>query len=322
MSAQRVKYQAKGFSLKLVAWLISIFAIVISALLVFSVVYISQKNEEVNISTQNYITLKNAANDVQLASDDLTNDVRLFVTTTKKEYMDSYFKEANVTQRRDKALVAIHELTENTPVHEIVHDSIEAAVNESKNLMNLEFKAMKLICVDEGIDCSEYPEVADYVIDPSISVVDYFDLAMESVFGDEYMQSIAEAVRLWSEEADLSHHLRILGYRNVWSTFHPAESNVYVPVSLNDLAVFEKAFKDSYLTQVKAEFPNPDFDGPFSELAEMIWLKQLKDVQLMLGKNFFYENNHPLIRATHGLLFLKEMSAKEFVALAEEMRLN
>ena len=189
MSAQRVKYQAKGFSLKLVAWLISIFAVVISALLVFSVVYISQKNEEVNISTQNYITLKNAANDVQLASDDLTNDVRLFVTTTKKEYMDSYFKEANVTQRRDKALVAIHELTENTPVHEIVHDSIEAAVNESKNLMNLEFKAMKLICVDEGIDCSEYPEVADYVIDPSISVVDYFDLAMESVFGDEYMQS-------------------------------------------------------------------------------------------------------------------------------------
>ena len=92
MSTQRVKYQAKGFSLKLVAWLISIFAVVISALLVFSVIYISQKNEELNVSTQNYITLKNAANDVQLASDDLTNDVRLFVTTTKKEYMDSLVK--------------------------------------------------------------------------------------------------------------------------------------------------------------------------------------------------------------------------------------
>ena len=150
--------------------------------------------------------------------------------------------------------------------------------------------------------------------------IDSVDLGPNTHY--KVMQSIVEAVRLWSEEADLSHHLRILGYRNVWSTFHPAESNVYVPVSLNDLAVFEKAFKDSYLTQVKAEFPNPDFDGPFSELAEMIWLKQLKDVQLMLGKNFFYENNHPLIRATHGLLFLKEMSAKEFVALAEEMRLN
>ena len=111
------------------------------------------------------------------------------------------------------------------------------------------------------------------------------------------MQSIAEAVRLWDKEADLK-DLRIIGYRNVWSTFHPAEANVYVPVSLNAFAVFEKAFKDSYLTQVKAEFPNPDFDGPFSELAEQIWVKNYKDVQFILGKDFFYENAHPLIRAS------------------------
>ena len=133
------------------------------------------------------------------------------------------------------------------------------------------------------------------------------------------MQSIAEAVRLWGEETDLS-QLRVFGYRNVWSTFHPAEANVYVPVSLNAFAVFEKAFKDSYLTQYKAEFPNPDFDGPFSELAEQIWVKNYKDIQFILGKDFFYENSHPLIRATHGLIFLKEMTAKEFVAFADEMR--
>lgn len=133
------------------------------------------------------------------------------------------------------------------------------------------------------------------------------------------MQSIAEAVRLWNEETDLK-DVRIIGYRNVWSIFHPAEANVYVPVSLNAFAVFEKAFKDSYLTQVKAEFPNPDFDGPFSELAESIWVKQYKDIQLILGKDFFYENAHPLIRATHGLIFLKEMNVKEFVDLAERMK--
>ena len=129
------------------------------------------------------------------------------------------------------------------------------------------------------------------------------------------MKTIAEAIRLWNEEEDLS-KLRIFGYRNVWSTYHPAEANVYVPVSLNTMAVFEKAFKDSYLTQVKAEFPNPDFDGPFSELAEQIWVKQYKDVQLILGKDFFYENAHPLVRATHGLLFLKEMTVAEFLAEA------
>ena len=135
------------------------------------------------------------------------------------------------------------------------------------------------------------------------------------------MQSIAEAVRLWSKETDLM-DLKVFGYRNVWSTFHPAEANFYVPVSLNAIAVFEKAFNDSYLTQVKAEFPNPDFDGPFSELAEKIWVKQLKDIQFVLGKDFFYENAHPLIRATHGLIFLKQMTATEFVSYAEEMRRN
>ena len=133
------------------------------------------------------------------------------------------------------------------------------------------------------------------------------------------MQTIADAIRLWNEETDLR-DLRIFGYRNVWSTFHPAEANVYVPVSLNAFAVFEKAFKDSYLTQVKAEFPNPDFDGPFSELAEQIWVKQLKDIQFILGKKYFYENAHPLVRATHGLVFLKVMNVGEFIAYADEMK--
>ncbi|MBR5912379.1 MAG: hypothetical protein IKZ55_10375 [Bacteroidales bacterium] len=147
--------------------------------------------------------------------------------------------------------------------------------------------------------------------------IDYEGLGPNTHY--KVMQSIAEAVRLWGEETNLM-DLRIFGYRNVWSTFHPAEANVYVPVSLNAFAVFEKAFKDSYLTQVKAEFPNPDFDGPFSELAEQIWVKQYKDIQFVLGKNFFYEHKHPLIRATHGLLFLKQMTAAEFVAYAETMK--
>ena len=149
--------------------------------------------------------------------------------------------------------------------------------------------------------------------------IDYEGLGPNTHY--KVMLSIAEAIRLWGEETNLM-DLRIFGYRNVWSTFHPAEANVYVPVSLNAFAVFEKAFNDSYLTQVKAEFPNPDFDGPFSELAEKIWVKQLKDIQLILGKNYFYENAHPLIRATHGLIFLKQMTAAEFVSYADGMKSN
>lgn len=133
------------------------------------------------------------------------------------------------------------------------------------------------------------------------------------------LQSVAKAVELWSREADLS-QLKIWGYRNVWFTFHLAEANALVPVSLNSCAVLEQSFKTSYLTQVKAEFPSPNFDGPFSELAESIWGEQLKEVQLILGKDFFYENIKPLIRATHGLIYMKEMNVTEFLSMAQQIK--
>lgn len=131
------------------------------------------------------------------------------------------------------------------------------------------------------------------------------------------LKSITAALQLWNEETDLS-DVRILAYRNVWSTFHPSEANMYVPVSLNAFAVIEKAFASSYMTQFKAEYPNPNFDGPFSELAESIWVKQLRDIQFLLGKDFFYQNKSALIRATHGMLFLNDYSVEEFLQIVRQ----
>lgn len=133
------------------------------------------------------------------------------------------------------------------------------------------------------------------------------------------LQATAAAVAEWSKEKDLS-NLRIYGYRNVWFKFHPAEANMYVPVSLNALAVLDKSFAASYLTQVKAEFPSPLHDGPFSDISKNTWIKQLSDIQLILGKDYFYENPRPLIRSTHGLIFIKDMNVEEFIAISEEMR--
>lgn len=132
------------------------------------------------------------------------------------------------------------------------------------------------------------------------------------------LQTIAEAIRQWSEEEDLS-HLRIWGYRNVWYRFHPSEANVFVPCSLNSLSMLEEAFQNCYLSQVDASFPSYELDGPFSKLARRIWVDQLKWIQLMLGKNYFYENPHPRIRAAHGLVFFKEMSVTEFLGMAREL---
>jgi glucosamine-6-phosphate deaminase len=133
------------------------------------------------------------------------------------------------------------------------------------------------------------------------------------------LQALAEALRRWKKEKDLS-ALRIIGYRNVWHQFHPAEANVFTPVSLNSMAVLDWSFKNCYISQVDASFPSPELDGPFSDLSRQIWVEQFKRVQLVLGKDFFYENESPKIRATHGMIYYKEMKLDEFLmhALALE----
>lgn len=133
------------------------------------------------------------------------------------------------------------------------------------------------------------------------------------------LQAIAEAVRKWSLEADLS-NLRIIGYRNVWFKFHPSEATMFVPVSLNDLAIHQTAFAESYLTQVEASYPSPECDGPFSEISRRIWMRQMVQIQHVLGKNHFYESDNALVRSTHGLIYLKEMDIHEFISLANELK--
>ena len=132
------------------------------------------------------------------------------------------------------------------------------------------------------------------------------------------LQAIAGAVKEWKEEEDLS-NLRIIGYRNVWFKYHPAEADTIVPVSLNALDVLENSFTESYMSQVNASFPSYEYDGKFNELTQKVWVQQLKQIQLLLGKNFFYENDSPLVRATHGLVYMKEMTAEEFVAMAKDL---
>jgi glucosamine-6-phosphate deaminase len=145
------------------------------------------------------------------------------------------------------------------------------------------------------------------------------------------LQATAKAIRAWTvgnggEETDNYpssrkplHEVKIVAYRNVWYRFDPAEANVYVPVSLNSLAIMQNSFRQCYLSQVDASFPSPELRGPFCDLAQKVWVDQFKEIQLLVGKDFFYENDQPLIRATHGLIFYKELSIDEFLAEANEL---
>ena len=132
------------------------------------------------------------------------------------------------------------------------------------------------------------------------------------------LQATAEAVRQWSEEEDLE-NFRIVGYRNVWFKFEPFEANVITPVSLGDMSVMEDSFANCYLSQVNASFPSYSHNGKFSTVAKRIWVNQLQDIQLLLGKNYFYLHETAKVRSSHGLIFTKDMNVQEFLSHAREL---
>ena len=135
------------------------------------------------------------------------------------------------------------------------------------------------------------------------------------------LQAVAEALKQYEKESGTS-DIKVLGYRNVWYRFHPAEAHLYVPVSLNMFAVLQNAFINAFVSQKDASFPSHEYDGPFSGLAQTIQTQQYQVLKRCLGREFFNDHPSPLIRATRGFVFVQEMDLKDFYSLAREIREN
>jgi glucosamine-6-phosphate deaminase len=154
------------------------------------------------------------------------------------------------------------------------------------------------------------PDVVTVALDPEASGPDTHY---------KVLQAITEALRRWSEESG-RRDIQVLGYRNVWFRFHPAEADEFVPVSLNMFALQSSAFLNTFISQKEASFPSYDHDGPFCELAQKIQVEQYQMLKTCLGREFFYEHESALIRATRGFVFLKRLSLEELVSHSRELR--
>lgn len=106
--------------------------------------------------------------------------------------------------------------------------------------------------------------------------------------------------------------LHVWGYRNVWSRWRMTEVNTMIPVSLNSFAVIKNMFQSCYLSQRNADFPSYEHDGPFSELAQKVWVEQHGDVCRLLGEDWFYRSSDPMMLRAYGMIYLKDMTYAEF----------
>lgn len=127
-------------------------SIIIAAVLSVFFIFVSIKGildfKSLEANTEQLIACENAAKDIRSASDLLTNDVRLFVMTSDRKYMDSYFEEANITRSREKAI----EKFESMFPDNIFIADLNKAVSESEKLMQTEYYSMRLICDVGGFD--------------------------------------------------------------------------------------------------------------------------------------------------------------------------
>jgi len=133
------------------------------------------------------------------------------------------------------------------------------------------------------------------------------------------MQAISEALKIYERESNRS-DIEVWGYRNVWYRFHPSEANIFVSVSMNSTSILNEAFRNCFGSQSDASFPSYEYDGPFSRLAQRIQADQFQTIKVGLGREYFNENLHPRIRATHGLCFLRKMKLPEFYEKTMELR--
>lgn len=143
--------------------------------------------------------------------------------------------------------------------------------------------------------------------------------------------AIAEAIDHY-KNAHPEINLVLWGYRNIWSRFEIYECNRIFPTSLNSFAVLHNMFNNCFISQREASFPSFEHDGPFSELAQKIWVEQFQLLKLLLGEKYFYASDHPMLRRAYGAIFIKEMTYDEFsreirfikrlLALKDSMKFN
>lgn len=140
-------------------------------------------------STEQYIVCENAAKQLQDGSDYLTEQVRLYAMTGETHYMELYFKEADINQRREHALEDLKQYFDGTDSF----DALQSALDYSVDLMNTEYYAMRLVSAANGSSSDTWPTKIQSVElseeDALLSSPDKIKKAQDLVCNEQYQNT-------------------------------------------------------------------------------------------------------------------------------------
>lgn len=193
----------EGLSLRTVNLVLMIGAVIISCMMFFSTYQLSSSFQNLTTASEEQIELRKAARELMDASDYLTERVQRFTVNGDMQFLEEYFAEAFETNRREEAVSRMAVGTDTTAALE----KLETAMDESMDLMNLEYYAMKLVIEAKGY--TDYPEVLKNVTlseeDKVLSASRKLQRATEVVLSDEYYAKkdrIRESMRASLDELE------------------------------------------------------------------------------------------------------------------------
>ena len=177
-------------------------ACVIILFTLFSGVEIMKRYNNMVSDMNGYIACEESASFLADGSDYLTEEVRLYVMTGERKYMDNYFTEAYTTRRRDIALDRMRKC-------EIEAEALTAlteALSLSNELMIQEFYSMRLVSQAYGYELESLPADVQNVElseeDAALSREGMLEKAKDLVCGtvyEEYKTSIMGGVERFSK---------------------------------------------------------------------------------------------------------------------------
>ena len=178
------KKKETGISLRTVnIWLI-IGAIIISGLMFYSTYDLFSSYRRLVSASNEHIELRKDARELMDASDYLTEKVQRFTVDGDIKYLNDYFSEAFEEHHRENAITKLSKRTDNKKAVK----NLEKALENSVDLMNREYYAMKLVIEAKGY--KDYPELLQKIEisaeDKALSANDKMYLATKMVLDEEY----------------------------------------------------------------------------------------------------------------------------------------
>lgn len=189
---QDKKKPIKGIRIKNANFAMIFISCILYVMLITATIHASNRYKDVEKAMDTYVACEECDALLTSGSAYLTEQARLYAVTAEEQYIENYFTEVHVTQRRENAVEKLEACYDN----EEVYGFLQEALKSSNALMEDEIYAMKLVATAKGKDMASLPEEVQQAQiieeDLVLSQEGMIEKAQEMVFGSEYQSAKEE----------------------------------------------------------------------------------------------------------------------------------